>query len=262
MCAVACDAQCVGIYRRPIACACVQMSRRERFVSSLTPQPQFTAAFAQRYVPGHMVNDTSKIGKRARKKARRMARQQRQQPEMQCASRFFAYTVYLHACRALALPLDPCSQLQFSLYTPWSACIAVERMGTLAACRGLGHEISVNGSGAQHSSNQIRYSLRKRHSATGKALTSYAPPAPSLPPPPAALAQRAEGMQHTQAQPAAPPANWQFGEFEKHTRGIGAKLLAQMGHQVGQGLGKKQQGRVDPIQPVARPKQLGLGMAE
>ena len=57
----------------------------------------------------------------------------------------------------------------------------------------------------------------------------------------------------------AQPASWRFGEFEKHTRGIGAKLLEQMGYQAGTGLGRNKQGIVNPLQPEARPKRAGLG---
>lgn len=34
-----------------------------------------------------------------------------------------------------------------------------------------------------------------------------------------------------------------FGDWEKHTRGIGAKLLLQMGYEAGKGLGKDLQVR-------------------
>ena len=64
------------------------------------------------------------------------------------------------------------------------------------------------------------------------------------------------------AQPAPQPPIGHFGEFEKHTRGIGAKLLGQMGYQEGHGLGRNQQGIVDPLRPEMRPKHAGLGMAE
>ena len=48
------------------------------------------------------------------------------------------------------------------------------------------------------------------------------------------------------------------GYFEKHTRGIGSKLMMKMGYE-GQGLDKHVQGMVDPIMVEERPKYLGLG---
>lgn len=51
-----------------------------------------------------------------------------------------------------------------------------------------------------------------------------------------------------------------YGQFEQHTRGIGSKLLAQMGFAgKGTGLGRDSQGMAEPLRAVARPKQLGLG---
>jgi hypothetical protein len=52
-----------------------------------------------------------------------------------------------------------------------------------------------------------------------------------------------------------------FGAFEKHTRGIGLKLLTKMGYE-GKGLGNKGQGIVNPIEVVERPRYLGLGYGE
>ena len=51
-----------------------------------------------------------------------------------------------------------------------------------------------------------------------------------------------------------------FGEFEKHTRGIGSKLMADMGFKgQGRGLGPLQGGRAEPVTAFMRPKKLGLG---
>ena len=48
------------------------------------------------------------------------------------------------------------------------------------------------------------------------------------------------------------------GYFEKHTRGIGSKLMMKRGYE-GKGLGKHAQGIVEPIMVEERPKYLGLG---
>jgi G-patch domain len=58
---------------------------------------------------------------------------------------------------------------------------------------------------------------------------------------------------------AAPSGSWSLGQFEVHTRGIGHKLLSQMGYQTGLGLGINGQGRVDALQAQQRIKRSGLG---
>jgi len=47
-----------------------------------------------------------------------------------------------------------------------------------------------------------------------------------------------------------------LGEFEKHTRDIGSKLLRKMGYD-GQGLGKRRQGILSPIVATPRVKHEG-----
>ena len=49
-----------------------------------------------------------------------------------------------------------------------------------------------------------------------------------------------------------------LGSFEKHTRGIGSKLMFKMGYD-GKGLGKNAQGMIDPILVEEIPKNFGLG---
>ncbi|XP_061128138.1 zinc finger CCCH-type with G patch domain-containing protein [Syngnathus typhle] len=49
-----------------------------------------------------------------------------------------------------------------------------------------------------------------------------------------------------------------FGGWEAHTRGIGSKLMLKMGYEYGKGLGKTQEGRVEPVMAVLVPKGKSL----
>ncbi|KAM0939106.1 putative G-patch domain, R3H domain, R3H domain superfamily protein [Dioscorea sansibarensis] len=51
-----------------------------------------------------------------------------------------------------------------------------------------------------------------------------------------------------------------LGAFEVHTKGFGSKMMAKMGFVEGGGLGKDGKGMVQPIEPIKRPKSLGLGV--
>ncbi|XP_064023652.1 zinc finger CCCH-type with G patch domain-containing protein [Pogoniulus pusillus] len=55
-----------------------------------------------------------------------------------------------------------------------------------------------------------------------------------------------------------PACSSSFGGWEAHTRGIGSKLLVQMGYEFGKGLGKNCDGRVEPVQAVVLPRGKSL----
>lgn len=50
-----------------------------------------------------------------------------------------------------------------------------------------------------------------------------------------------------------------LGNWEQHTRGIGAKLLLQMGYEPGKGLGKELQGIAQPVQAHLRKGRGAIG---
>lgn len=50
-----------------------------------------------------------------------------------------------------------------------------------------------------------------------------------------------------------------FGDWEKHTRGIGSRLMEKMGYVAGSGLGKEGEGRLEPVQAMVFPAGRSLG---
>ncbi|KAK7884810.1 hypothetical protein WMY93_027933 [Mugilogobius chulae] len=52
----------------------------------------------------------------------------------------------------------------------------------------------------------------------------------------------------------------EFGGWEAHTKGIGSKLMLKMGYEYGKGLGKTQEGRVEPVTAMVLPKGKSLDM--
>lgn len=54
-------------------------------------------------------------------------------------------------------------------------------------------------------------------------------------------------------------SNKGLGSWEQHTRGIGAKLLLQMGYEPGKGLGKSLQGISQPVQAHLRKGRGAIG---
>lgn len=53
--------------------------------------------------------------------------------------------------------------------------------------------------------------------------------------------------------------NERLGGWEDHTRGMGSKLMAQMGYILGTGLGKRSDGRINPVETTVLPAGKSLG---
>lgn len=53
--------------------------------------------------------------------------------------------------------------------------------------------------------------------------------------------------------------NEALGSWERYTRGMGSKLMASMGYITGTGLGKRADGRVEPVEATVLPAGKSLG---
>ncbi|XP_064553819.1 septin-interacting protein 1 [Drosophila montana] len=78
---------------------------------------------------------------------------------------------------------------------------------------------------------------------------------PEEQPPQQPTIRNTAGFRHT----SHIPSNRNVGAWEQHTRGIGAKLLLQMGYEPGKGLGKDLQGIAQPVQAHVRKGRGAIG---
>lgn len=67
------------------------------------------------------------------------------------------------------------------------------------------------------------------------------------------------GLRNKRGQTNSAFVNQGVGNWEKHTKGIGAKLLLQMGFQPGKGLGKDLQGISTPVEAHLRKGRGAIG---
>ncbi|EDO49456.1 predicted protein [Nematostella vectensis] len=73
---------------------------------------------------------------------------------------------------------------------------------------------------------------------------------------------KGQGLQQTSTTHAGMQTTWQFGQWEKYTKGFGLKMLQKMGYEPGKGLGKDGKGRVQPVEAFKREGRGALGLTK